>query len=215
MSYGIALIPRGSSWLVKWPCRRSCDVTMCSNVDSQCVSKTITTSGCRRSTTSDRSRCSPGTRLISLPSLICSRTSSGSMIVGTCATSPAPTTSPMAQVLPSCSHFARRSRRLRGRDDRVLHVCVEIEAPHAPLATDPGVLRPTERRVEVAHEEAIDPHRPGDEPLGDALGTGEVRCVDGGGKAEVGGVRERDRLILVRERLRREDRSEDLFREDL
>ena len=60
MSYGIPAMPRGSSWLVKWPWRRSCAVTMCSNVDSQCVSNTITVSGCSRSMHSVFIRCRPG-----------------------------------------------------------------------------------------------------------------------------------------------------------
>ena len=60
-------IPRGSSLEVKWPVRRSADVMMCSNVVSQCVSNTMMVSGFRRSSTSERRRRSPGTRLISLP----------------------------------------------------------------------------------------------------------------------------------------------------
>ena len=68
---------------------------MCSKVDSQCVSNTITVSGFSRSSASDFSRCRPGTSEISLPSLSSRRVSSGSMIVGTCATSAAPTISPM------------------------------------------------------------------------------------------------------------------------
>jgi hypothetical protein len=122
----------------------------------------------------------------------------------------------MAQVLPSSLAFRWTiGGRRRRRDDRVLHVRVEIEAPHAPLTADPGILRAAERSVQVADEEAVDPHGPGHEPLGDPLGTAEVRGVDGGGQSEVGGVRERDGLVLVRERLRREHRPEDLLAEDL
>src|SRR6266496_827732 len=87
----MALIPRGSSCEVKKPFRCSWAETMCSKVDSQCVSHTTTVSGFSRSKASDFSRRRPSTRLISLPSLISSRTSSGSMMVGTWDTSPAPT----------------------------------------------------------------------------------------------------------------------------
>ena len=95
ISYGICRIPRGSSCDVKIPSRFSCAVMMCSNVTSQCVSINTNVSAPTRSSTSVRSRCSPGTRVISLPSLISSRTSSGNMIVGTCETIPAPTISPI------------------------------------------------------------------------------------------------------------------------
>src|SRR5260370_40309753 len=63
------------------------------------------------------------------------------MIVGTCARSPAPATSPIG--LPSfrCVHG-------------VLHVAVEVEAPGAALPADPGVPGPAERRAQVADEEA-------------------------------------------------------------
>ena len=64
---GSATCRAGSSWLVKRPCRRSCAVTMCSNVDSQCVSNTMTVSGSSRSMHSVRIRRSPGTSVISLP----------------------------------------------------------------------------------------------------------------------------------------------------
>src|SRR5438093_4120696 len=175
---------------------------MCSKVDSQCVSNTTTVSGASRSITSVRRRCSPGTRLISLPSLISSRTASGSMIVGTCATSPAPTISPI-------------SASLSRRDDRVLHVGVEVEAPHATLPADPGVARPAEGRVQIADEEAVDPHGPGDETIRNPVCTLGVTRVERGGEAEVGRVRKRDSIVLVDERLRREHGAEHLLREDL
>src|SRR5215470_16206101 len=75
------------------------------------------------------------------------------MIVGTWASRPAPTTSPI--VLPS----------LR-RVDSVLDVAVEVEAPGAALAADPGLAGPAERGPQVADEEAVDPHGARDQPRG-------------------------------------------------
>src|SRR6056297_3639275 len=59
-------------------------------------------SGRSRSRTSALRRCSPGTRLISWPSFSSRRTASGSTIVGTWATRPAPMISP-TMVLPDRS----------------------------------------------------------------------------------------------------------------
>src|SRR5262245_13313117 len=202
MSYGICFIPRGSSWLVNVPCRRSCDVTMCSNVDSQCVSNTITASGFSRSRFSDLIRCRPGTRVISLPSLISSRTSSGSMIVGTWATSAAPTTSPILSP-PVSVGLTLRSLRPGCRAD-VLHVRVEVEAVDAALAPDPRGLRPAERRPKVAHEEAVHPDGAGDQALGDAFGALAISRVQDRGQAVFGLVGHRDRLVLGLERLQGE-----------
>src|SRR5512132_171734 len=206
-------MPRGSSWLVNLPCRRSWLVTMCSNVDSQCVSNTITASGCSLSRHSALMRCKPGTRVISLPSLISSLTSSGSMIVGTCATRAAPTISPIL-IPPIASGLPLRSLRPRCRAD-VLHVRVEVEAVDAPLAPDPRGLRAAERRPQVAHEEAVHPDRAGDQALGDPFGALAVTGVQDRGQAVVGLVRERDRLLLVLERLEREDGSEHLLAQHL
>ena len=94
-------MPRGSSCEVKNPFRRSWAETMCSNVDSQWVSHTTTVSGFSRSNASDFNVRRPSTRLISLPSLISSLIFSGSMMVGTWDTSPAPTISPIRDQLPS------------------------------------------------------------------------------------------------------------------
>src|SRR5262245_35135092 len=181
---------------------------MCSNVDSQCVSNTITASGFSRSRFSDLIRCRPGTRVISLPSLISSRTSSGSMIVGTWATSAAPTISPMLSP-PLSVGLPLRSLRPGCRAD-VLHVRVEVEAVDAALAPDARGLRAPERRAQVAHEEAVHPDGAGDQALGDALGAGAVARVEDRGQAVVGFVGERDRLVLGLERLDREDRPEHL-----
>jgi hypothetical protein len=52
-------------------------------------------SGRRRSNTSPRSLIRPGTRLISLPSLISRRAASSNMIVGEWLINPAPTISPI------------------------------------------------------------------------------------------------------------------------
>src|SRR5919202_6042447 len=83
-------------------------------------------------------------------------TSSGSMMVGTCASRPAPTISPIGP--PTA----------RG-EDAVLDVAVEVEAPRAALAADAAVPVAAERRREVADEEAVHPDRPRVQPVGHAL----------------------------------------------
>src|SRR5690242_11312801 len=87
------------------------------------------------------------------------------MIVGTCARSPAPATSP---TVPSFRCV-----------DGVLHVAVEVEAPGAALAPDARLPGPAERRAQVADEEAVDPdgprHQPGRHPRGPLLVAGEHR----------------------------------------
>src|SRR5919106_2631013 len=225
MSYGIWRMPRGSSCDVNLPCRRSWDVTMCSNVDSQCVSNTITVSGRRRSRHSDLIRWSPGTSVISLPSLISSRTSSGSMIVGTCATSAAPTTSPICTlhqrphsrwgvrttfasltVLPPAPPWRRAD---------VLHVRVEVEAVHAAFAANTRRSRAAERRTKVTNEEAVHPHRPCHETGGNAIGALPIARVQDRRQPVLRLVRERDRFLLVLERLQREHRAEHLLTEHL
>src|SRR5215211_4512690 len=194
MSYGICFIPRGSSWLVNLPCRRSCAVMMCSNVDSQCVSNTRTASGSSRSRHSLFIRCRPGTSVISLPSLISRRTSSGSMIVGTCATSAAPTTSPMSEPLPVLLASGPRGRA------HVLDVRIEVEAVHTALAADARGSRAAERRTKIPDEEAVDPHGAGDDPARDAIGAVLVAGVQARGEPVLGLVRQRDRLLLGLER---------------
>src|SRR5918995_4955799 len=198
---------------------------MCSNVDSQCVSNTITVSGRRRSRHSDLIRSSPGTSVISLPWLISSRTSAGSMIVGTCATRAAPTTSPICTlhrrphsrwgvrttfasltVLPPAPPWRRTD---------VLHVRVEVEAVHAAFAADTRRSRAAERRTKVANEEAVHPHRPCHETGGNAIGALPIARVQDRRQPVFRLVRERDRLLLVLERLQREDRAEHLLAEYL
>src|SRR5690349_22813833 len=71
------------------------------------------------------------------------------MIVGTCASSPAPATSPISAMAPSFRCV-----------DGVLHVAVEVEAPGAALPADARLPGPAERRAQVADEEAVDPDRP-------------------------------------------------------
>src|SRR6476469_9398129 len=123
-------------------------------------------------------------------------------MVGTWASSPAPTISPM--VLPS----------LRGGDG-VLQVAVEVEAPGAALAADAGVAGAAEGGVEGASEEAVDPGRPRDEPFGDAGGAVVVAGGEGGGEPEAGGVGEGDGLVLGGEGLEGQDGAEDLLLDDL
>src|SRR2546427_13117112 len=106
------------------------------------------------------------------------------MMVGAWATSPAPTISPMS-LSPS---VLRRVLRLPGRGAHVLHVGVEVEAPLPPLAAYTGILGAAERRPQVADEEAVDPHGPGDQALGHTPGAFRVAGVHHRGEAVVGGV---------------------------
>src|SRR4051794_30500668 len=144
----------------------------------------------------------PGTSEISLPSLSSSRVCGGSIIVGTCAIRPAPTTSPMSA--PS----------LR-REDRVLDVAVEVEGPGTALAADPGATAPAERGGQVADEEAVDPHRAGADLRRNALGAVVVTGHDGGGQPVVGVVGHRDALGHGVEALEGEHRAEHLLAGDL
>src|SRR5690606_25971800 len=152
--------------------------------------------------TSLRSSRRPVTRVISLPSFSSRRSCSGSTMVGTCASRPAPTISPM--VAPS----------LRGGDG-VLQVAVEVEAPGAALAADAGLARAAEERAQVPYEEAVDPDGPGDQPGGDERGPLAVAGGDGGGQAGAGVVGQPDGLVLGVEGLERQHRAEDLLLDDL
>src|SRR6476660_6499516 len=101
-------------------------------------------------------------------------------MVGTWASRPAPTISPM--VLPS----------VRGGHG-VLQVAVEVEAPGAALAADAGEAGAAERGLQVAYEEAVHPHRARDEPGGEALGALVRTGGHGGGQPEAGVIGEPDR----------------------
>src|SRR5215472_8134767 len=91
------------------------------------------------------------------------------MIVGTCARSPAPATSPAALASPTVPSFRCV--------DGVLHVAVEVEAPGAALPADARLPGPAERRAQVADEEAVDPdgarHQLSRYPAGALPVTGE------------------------------------------
>ena len=58
-----------------------------------------------------------------------------------------------------------------------LDVAVEVEGVVAALAADARVARAAERRLEVAHVEAVDPHGAGDERRADPLGRGSAEPV--------------------------------------
>src|SRR5262245_58293846 len=141
-------MPRGSSSDVYLPLRRSWEGMTNSTVVNQWESSTTTRSYGTLDRTSVRSRFSPSTRLKSLPSFSSRRVASGSMMVGTWASSPQPTTSPM--VPPAIR-----------RIDAVLHIAVEIERPGAAFAADARSAVAAEGLAQVAHEEAIVPHQSG------------------------------------------------------
>src|SRR4051794_38211514 len=201
-SKGMRHIPRGSSSLVKRPARRGRAVTTNSTVVAQWLSRTTTVSWSRVSKTSRRSRSRPGTRLKSSPPLSSRRGCSGSMIVGTCASRPAPTISPI------------RPPSLRG-EHAVLDVAVEVEAPGAALAADPAVPVAAERRCEVADEEAVHPDGAGVQPRRHPVRARGVAGDESGGETVLGVVGHRDALVLGAEGLQREDGAEDLVADDL
>src|SRR5215467_15947646 len=194
-------MPRGSSSDVKSPARIAWAATTNSTVVCQCESSTTTVSYSSTSNTSARSRSSPGTRLISLPSFSSSRSAYGSMIVGTWAKSPAPATSPITPPL-SCV-------------DGVLDVAVEVEAPGAALAADAGQPGAAERRGQVADEETVDPHGAGDQPRRHPLGPGLVAGEHGRRQPVGRAVGQCDGFGFAGEGLQREHRAEHLLGEDL
>src|SRR5687767_7032351 len=83
----------------------------------------------------------------------------------------------------------------------VLDVAEEIEAEVSALASDPGLSRAAERRVQVAHEEAIDPHRAGDDGRRYPLGALAIARVHHRGKPVLRAVGEIDRVRFRVERL--------------
>ena len=60
------------------------------------------------------------------------------------------------------------------RGDGVLQVAVEVEAPGAALAADPGLAGAAEGGLEVADEEAVDPDGARDQLRGDVFGARAV-----------------------------------------
>src|SRR5215475_15892350 len=102
------------------------------------------------------------------------------MIVGTCASKPAPATSPIAPPL-SCV-------------DGVLDIAVEVEAPGAAFTANAGLPGAAERRGQVADEEAVDPDGPGDQPRRHPLGPGPVAGEQRRGQPVGGAVGQPDGL---------------------
>src|SRR5665213_192668 len=100
-------------------------------------------------------------------------------------------------------------------DRYILDVAVEIEAPCAAFAAYAGVLRPAERRAELADEEAVDPHRAGDDRRGDPHGAVLAAGEQGGGQAVFGAVGDLDHLVVAAEGVPGQHRAEDLLPEDL
>src|SRR3712207_9156304 len=117
------------------------------------------------------------------------------MMVGTCASSPAPTISPTVVPPLRC-------------EDAVLDVAVEVEAPGAALAPDAAAAVAAERRREVTDEEAVHPHRARGQPARDALGTLLAAGDQGGGEAVLGVVGHGDAVVLGTEGLQRQYRAE-------
>src|SRR5687767_9302857 len=120
---------------------------------------------------------------MSLPPLRSMRVSTGNMIVGTWASRPAPTTSPIGTPSPRRGH-------------RVLDVAIEIEAPVAALAADPGRTRAAERRPKITHEEAVHPYRAGHQRAGHPASPFGVTGDHDRRQPEARGVGHRDGLLL-------------------
>src|SRR5579863_702343 len=122
------------------------------------------------------------------------------MIVGTCASRPAPTTSPMA--LLSMAVLSKAVPPL-SRVHRVFRVAVEVEAPGTAFAADARQPGPAERRPQVPDEEAVDPHGPGGDPGRDSFGPGLVAGEHRRGQAVAGVVGQRHGLVFAIEGLQR------------
>src|SRR5262249_35617302 len=107
---------------------------------------------------------------------------------------------------------ARAERLLR--NDHVLDVAEELEAPIATLAADTPALAAAERSGEVAEAEAIHPDEAGTPSLGHGSGVCRVAVADAA-QAVVGPVGHLDRLVVAGESLQREHGAEYLVLHDL
>src|SRR5215217_1053307 len=96
-----------------------------------------------------------------------------------------------------------------------LHVAVEVERVVPALTTDSRLARPAEGRLEVANVEAVHPDRARDDGRRHAVRARLGAGVDRRRQPVVGRVREPEGLLLVLERLERENRAEYLTLEDL
>ena len=79
----------------------------------------------------------------------------------------------------------------------------------------PDLAVATEGCAEIAYEETVDPDCSGVDPCADPFGTIRIASDQGRGKSEPGVVGHLDRLLLAREGLDRQDRTEDLLGQDL
>src|SRR5579872_2373201 len=178
---------------------------MCSTVVNQWVSK-ITSVSPLTASIAWRSLPKPSTMLVSTPPPIRSRIGFGAMTPGWWLTTAAPTISPIAGSLVD-------ERVLADRD--VLDVAVKVETPRPALPADAGIARPAERGPELADEEAVHPHRTGNDARGDAHGPILVAGEQGGREAVLGGVGDLDHLVVAAESVPGEDGAEHLLLEDL
>src|SRR3954469_5575697 len=110
------------------------------------------------------------------------RTCSGTITIGWCATTAVATISP--------TDLLRAERALLDRD--VFHIAEEVKAPRAALAADAGVARASERRIQIAHEVAVDPDGSGDDLRRHALLARCIARVQHRSQAVFGAVGERD-----------------------
>src|SRR6476660_9467355 len=96
----------------------------------------------------------------------------------------------------------------------VLGLAVLVEAAGPELATDPRLLEAAPLGLRQVGVVVVDPDRPVAEPGGDPLGATRVGRPDRAGQPVGRVVGELDRLLLGREALDREDRTEDLLADD-
>src|SRR5207237_8095223 len=100
------------------------------------------------------------------------------------------------------------------READVLGLAVALERPAAAVAADAGALVAAERCVGVDRAAAVHLHRPGAQRARHADGALRVAGPHVAVEAVLRVVRERDRLGLVPERDRADDRPEDLVSGD-
>src|SRR6266851_8898805 len=91
---------------------------------------------------------------------------------------------------------------------------VKIDRVPAELAAEAGLLVAAERRDRIELVEAVDPDRAGLERAGHLMGAAQVARPDRGGKPVVRVVALKNRAVLIRERDRCADRTENLFARD-
>src|SRR5262245_25659800 len=100
---------------------------------------------------------------------------------------------------------------LREIDVDLLHIEILVDAPLAELAAESRLLVAAPRRLDVGRLHVVDPHDAGAQALDHPQRAEDVARPDRRRQAEVGVVRDPQRVLLAVERDDRRDRTEDLL----